>query len=145
METIIKAKCWFDNRWVRFNLTTGTYTNIMVFLNQMKLSFYADMPINFETLPKELHGKGTSVSLVDYLAKNEGDDYLILNFLIYFLNNLVDIRYTNGKKLNFSFVSGPEWQGLQLVVGDEVVIWISLDSRLYSYDDTILSCDMISI
>ncbi len=143
--TNIKAKCWANNRWVQFNLKPGIYTNVIVFLNEMKLSFLTTIPIDFTNIPIDLHGKGVSGNLINYLSNNDGNNILILNFLIYFLNEIIDVRYKNDDKIIFSFIEGPQWQGLQLIIEGEPIIWITLDSTYYSCDDYNLTCDMTKI
>jgi hypothetical protein len=137
----IKAKCWALDHWVRFTLKLDTYENIMTFLDESQLHFLAEEPLDFTTIPLGLHGNGSSYNLLGYLSNNTGYNTLVLNFLIYFLSTIIDIRYVDGEKIDFIFSEGPEWQNLQLVFEGGIVIFLTFDSTLYSWDDDVLTCD----
>ena len=111
----IKAKCWFDNQWVRFSLTTGSYRNIITFLDAQNLSFVTEIKLDFSKIPFELHGKGNSETLLQYLANNTDDDLLISQFLMYFLNITLNMRYYyENSPINFYFPENTSWQNFTI-------------------------------
>jgi hypothetical protein len=98
------AYLWVNTHEVKFTLKIGQYYNVIDFLNQNKLSFLITMPIDFSSVSPNLIGKGNPKNLSDYLAFNESNYILTLNFLNYFLNTICDFRYSsNNKKLVYVF------------------------------------------
>lgn len=76
----IKSTCWYYEHIVHFKLKTGIYENIVVFLIDNKISFLTTMDLDFTNIPINLHGKGNSKNLLDYLSKNKENFILIYNF-----------------------------------------------------------------
>jgi hypothetical protein len=93
VQKTIKAKCWSLDHWIIFKLRLGVYENIMMFLDEYQLHFLAEQRLDFTTIPLSLRGKGSSYNLIEYLSINNEDYNLLKNFLIYFLNIIVNIDY----------------------------------------------------
>lgn len=106
----MKAYCWYSDYWVKFTLNIGTYKNIIEFLKENRISFLANMEIDFTTIPNNLHGAGYSYNLYSYLANNIDDIELIIKFINYFISTLTQIKYAIGKKLIFTIVPELSWQ-----------------------------------
>jgi hypothetical protein len=142
----LKAKCWNGEYWIQFKLYLGIYENLITFLEVQKLFFLAEMKIDFSLIPIELHGKGQSENLLQYLANNGDNNVLISNFLLYFLNILTDMRYIDDTKIKFSFSEEGSWQTFQLTVGyPPIIIYLTCDSDQYTCDDEIITCDQTQI
>ena len=118
----VPAKFWYNEHWVEFQLFEGVYQNIITFLDAHSLSFLAEMGLNFESeIPITLHGKKTSVNLLDYLANNSDDGDLILRFIDYFLTTELDMRYQETEfvpaaRVNFKLIENAEWQNINLKI-----------------------------
>ena len=110
--TAIPAKVWIDNHWVFFSLIIGDYKNLISFLNTNELSFLTTLNIDFTNIPLNLHGKGVSNNLLNYLSNNSNDNFLIDQFLNYFLNKIIIISYSSGKKLNYKLNGDAKWQDM---------------------------------
>lgn len=109
-EEGIPAIFWNSTYWVKFRLKIGVYANFIEFLIEHQILFIAENSIDFTNIPISLHGYGTSGNLLEYIANNAEDTILIINFLNYFITTIVDFRYNNGKKLNYSFDYASTWQ-----------------------------------
>ena len=113
----IKSKCLINNNWVRFNLMTGIYENIIIFLESQNILFASEIKLDFSTIPIELHGKGRSYNLLEYLANNAYDNSLVSIFLQYFLTEILDIRYyITSEKVKFIFSEESNWQTYQIII-----------------------------
>jgi hypothetical protein len=112
----IKSTCWFNKHIVHFKLKTGKYENIIVFLNDNKISFFTTMELDFTNIPHNLHGKGNSKNLLDYLSKNNDNITLIYNFIEYFMKNIAKIKYNNGKLINYHISSNDNWENSQISI-----------------------------
>jgi hypothetical protein len=139
----IAAKCWVVDHWVRFNLYIGTYENIITFFDAQKLSFLTELEIDFTIVPLELHGRGQSITLLDYLANNGDNNTLVSKFLVYFLNTFTEMSYLNDTKMNFSLSEESSWQNFQITIDTPLptIIHITVDSDIYTCDDDIITCD----
>ncbi len=84
--TLIPSKVWVVDRWVTFSLNIGDYQNIIAFLDANGLSFLTLLSLDFTQIPSNLHGRGNSTNLLEYLSNNSDDNILINQFLNYFLN-----------------------------------------------------------
>ena len=102
---ITDAIFWNYTNWVKFRFDVGEYDNFLDFLNVNDISFIAELPIDFTNIPLTLHGKGRSKNLLEYFANNNDNSRLILNFLNYFIINMIKIRYYNGSSINFRILS----------------------------------------
>jgi hypothetical protein len=144
-----KAKCWVTDRWVKFTLTTGSYENIMVFLDAQKLLFLSDMELDFTTIPLVLHGRGYSKNLREYIANNDENTSLINRFIDYFLNIILDISYLDGSRVYLTINPNPDlntWQSLEIIIHiPEVTTNLTVDSTLFSVDDTTITSDQTVI
>ena len=118
--TLIPSKVWVVDRWVTFQLSIGVYQNIITFLNDNNLTFLTTLTLDFSQLPFALHGKGNSTNLLEYLSNNTDDNLLILQFLNYFIKNIVVISYSYGQKLNFNINIESDWQNMQMYVYDNI-------------------------
>jgi hypothetical protein len=141
----LRSKCWYVDHWVAFRLKKGFYINIMTFLSKCNILFLSEMSIDFSLVPVSLHGKGNSKNLVEYLSKNSDDVELIAKFLEYFLNVIVDMRSIDDRKIDFLIEESDEWQSLRIIFGNEIIVYITVDSDLYSCDQDILTCDQTEI
>jgi hypothetical protein len=117
----IKSTCWYSEHIVHFKLNTGIYENIIVFLNENNISFLTTMKLDFTNIPFNLHGKGNSENLLDYLSKNNKNVTLIYNFIEYFLKQIAKIKYSNGKFLNFYIDFNDNWENLQISIYDPYI------------------------
>lgn len=118
MDNLIStsAKFYHNNRWIKFRLNIGEYDNILDFLSKQNIYFLAEDKLDFTTIPTVLHGKGRSNNLLDYVSNNNDDPSLIFRFIDYFMSTLVDIRYSSGKRLNFSVSFSEMWQNMKMTV-----------------------------
>jgi hypothetical protein len=112
----IKSNCWFLDHNVKFKLETGIYQNIVDFLIVNNISFLTDMNIDFTIIPFNLHGKGNSKNLLDYISKNSENVALIKSFLEYFIIQIAKIKYYNGKLINFNFNITENWENMQITI-----------------------------
>ena len=112
---LIPSKVWLIDHWVKFNLISGNYQNIMIFFKYNKLNFLAEMKIDFSVIPISLHGKNNSVNIIEYLSNNSDNIILIYNFLNYFLTNIVILSYLSGQNCNFNFEIN-SWQNMNLII-----------------------------
>ena len=113
---LIPSKVWVVDRWVTFSLNIGNYQNIITFFDENGLSFLTMLSLDFSQYPISLHGKGNSTNLLEYLSNNTDNNSLILQFLNYFLKNIIIISYSSGQKLNFNLNSDTIWQNMTLNV-----------------------------
>ena len=114
------SKCWLNDHWHKFNLKTGLYQNVLVFLQDHNLmTVVGKLEIDFSKIPEQLHGK-TSRNLLEYLAKNESDYELVARFLYYFMNTYIDMRLMdyNDKRVRFTFSSGTSWKDMSFTIPD---------------------------
>lgn len=113
---MIQSKVWFNNNWVLFSLNINTYQNIITFLESNGLSFLTTMSLDFNTIPFVLHGKGNSKNLLEYLGNNTDNAILIKQFLVYFITDIVIMKYyLSGEKINFEFLDN-SWQDMSMLV-----------------------------
>jgi hypothetical protein len=117
----VPSKFWNVDHWVKFRLLTDTYENFIAFLNANGLSFLAQLELNFDNIPINLHGKGVSKNLEEFLSKNTDDVSLILRFLYYFITDIIDMRYNSGKKIIFHFFESSTWQSMNFDVSGPYV------------------------
>ena len=110
----IPASCLNIDHRVKFNLKLGIYQNIIAFLKDNNILFFSEMKLDFTQIPLELHGFGNSKNLIEYLANNNLDNILILNFLNYYLNSILKIEYTYKDDILFYFNLNNEWQNMNL-------------------------------
>lgn len=122
------SKCWLNDHWHKFNLKTGLYQNVLVFLQDHNLmTVIGKLEIDFSKIPEQLHGK-TSRNLLEYLAKNESDYELVARFLYYFMNTYIDMRLMdyNDKRVRFIFSSGTSWKDMSFTIPDIGTISITV-------------------
>jgi hypothetical protein len=112
----IKSNCWFSEHEVKFKLETGIYQNIIEFLIVNKISFLADMNLDFTIIPFNLHGKGNSKNLLDYISKNSENVILIKSFFEYFIIQIAKIKYDTGKLIKFNFNLTESWENMQISI-----------------------------
>jgi len=117
----IPSKFWNVDHWVKFRLIPDVYENFITFLNVQGLSFLTQLKLNFDNIPLSLHGSGASENLDEYLANNTSDVPLILRFLDYFMNTIIDMRYSSGKKVIFNFFESTDWQTMNVTVSGPYV------------------------
>ena len=145
----IKSKCFVNSHWIGFNLLIGSYDNIITFLDAQKLLFLSELYLDFSTIPFELHGKGHSSNLLQYLANNTDDNLLVSRFLEYFLNVTLDMRYLSGKKIDFILPEESNWQNFTVsilnpytttttttatpIIYGQSVMFIYQDNGIYKY------------
>ena len=157
----LKSKCWVNDHWINFDLMLGTYDNIITFLNAQKLSFLSEIHLDFSNIPLELHGKGNSINLLQYLANNTDDNALISRFLEYFLNMTLDMRYVSGKKIDFLFPEDSSWQNFTVsilnpyttttstttlapIISGESVMFIFKEDNIFKYKINNFTEDIIT-
>lgn len=115
MSSII-SYCLKSENWVKFRLNIGTYQNFLTFLYEHEISFLAEMKLDFTTIPLIYHGKGYSYNLLQYLANNVDNNELIINFLNYFITNIVKFKYYDGVPFAFIFSEASDWQNSNLEI-----------------------------
>ncbi len=92
----MKASLLYNNNRVQFRLIPGEYQNIIVFLETNNILFVSEMQLDFSKIPLQLHGRGNSNNLLEYLSNNNTDYNLLFNFLNYFISTIINIQYENG-------------------------------------------------
>ena len=141
----IQVKLWINDNWVKFKIEIKTYDNIMTFFQESNILFVSTMNIDFNSIPLELHGFGHSNNLLEYLSNNENNNNLISNFLTYFLNNLLNIKYLNGVNINFYFYN-EKWQNIKININklnNTIISYLTVDSELLTCDNYNITCDQI--
>ena len=126
----IKSTCWFSEHEVKFKLETGIYQNIIDFLIINNISFLAEMKLDFTTIPINLHGKGNSRNLLDYISKNSENVVLIKSFLEYFMIQIAKIKY-NDKLIIFYFNLIDSWDNMQLSIFDPFIPTTTTTTTLF--------------
>jgi hypothetical protein len=119
----LPALFWNSTHYVKFKIKVGFYTNFLEFLIEHKISFLADILIDFTKIPLSLHGYGLSTNLKEYLANNAENTALIINFLNYFITTIADFKYSSGKKLNYdlSYDYFLTWQDTPFYANDNYI------------------------
>ena len=91
-QMVIESLVWVSDHWVKFRLILVNYENIIMFLEYHGLSFLSTMDLDFTKIPFLLHGKGNSKNLLQYLANNTDNNYLIFQFIEYFIIYLIQMK-----------------------------------------------------
>lgn len=112
----MKASLLYNNNRVHFNLIPNNYQNIIVFLETNNILFVSEMQLDFSKIPLQLHGRGNSNNLLDYLSNNNNDYNLLFNFLNYFIMIIINVQYESGNNLIFSFLENVGWQEMMMFV-----------------------------
>jgi len=107
---------WNASKWINFKLKIGVYQNIFTFFNDNSISFVTSIPLDYSKIPKELYGNGMCKNLLEYVDRNNND--LIVKFLNYFIVSLLQIKNTNGNKLNYNFSESSSWKDSTFEVYD---------------------------
>lgn len=97
--TVTPAKFYYNNDWVKFSLIIGEYDNLLDFLNSHNLLFLENMKIDFTKIPTYLHGRGNSITLLDYFANNTNDVTLLFTFSHYFIDSIIKLKYESDEYL----------------------------------------------
>jgi hypothetical protein len=112
----MKASLLYNNNRVQFRLIPGEYQNIIVFLETNNILFVSEMQLDFSKIPLQLHGRGNSNNLLEYLSNNNTDYNLLFSFLNYFISNVINIQYENGHNIIFSFLENVKWQNMMMFI-----------------------------
>lgn len=118
----VNATCLYTDNRVKFQLNTGSYQNIITFLESNNILFLAKQKIDFSEVPTTLHGKGKSENLLEYLSNNNKNDELLLKFMNYFISIKSNIKYYPDKKLNFKFDENSGWQNIKIEIFEPIPI-----------------------
>jgi len=132
-----QARLWINNTWIYFNVKFKLYNNIIIFLDENKLSFVKYNYINFNKIPKQLHGYGKSTNLIEYLTNNNHNNKIIISFLNFFIQSL-KFSYRDGSKMKISLTNNNDWRTSQIKVSYQ-------DIKILTVDITSLRVDMTSI
>ena len=133
----IQSKLWVNDHWIRFRLIIGDHKNIITFLESNNILFLSELKLDFSTIPFELHGKGNSKNLLEYLSNNVDNNSLISKFLDYFLNKTLNIKYyENEENVNFVFSEDTDWQFFQIVVNPPKQITITTTTTTTTIPET---------
>lgn len=131
------AKCLYNDKWVKFTIQYGRYSNFIDFLKQNKIEFLSSMKLNFNEIPRSYHGNGNCDNLLTYLSNNVDNDVLIADFITYFFYNITKIQNRNGSKLIFYIIPNNDWTKQQVIISNVAPqIYISVDSTQIYCDDT---------
>lgn len=108
----LPAIFWNSTNWVKFRLKIGLYVNFLEFLIDHDIYFLAEIPIDFTNIPISLHGFGVSKNLLEYIANNNENTDLIIEFINYFITTITNFKYISGEKLNYeiTYDSFLTWQ-----------------------------------
>lgn len=116
----MKASLLHSNNYrVNFTLMTGEYQNIMVFMYDHDIKFASEMLLDFSKIPIQLHGRGNSHNLIEYLSNNNDNNTLLFDFLNYFIHDVIDIKYENGNHINFTIIKNVKWQNMIIIISSQ--------------------------
>ena len=111
----IDSLVWASDRWIKFKLDIGIYENIITFFDSQGLLFLTTLELDFTKIPFSLHGKGDSKNLLQYLSNNKDDENLILKFIEYFMDNIIQIKYYySGERVLFKLTESEKWQNINI-------------------------------
>jgi len=117
----IPAYCFADHK-INFNLGICLYQNIITFLEENNILFLSNMKLNFDLIPLELHGKGNSSNLLEYLSKNDNEN--IYKFINYFLFDIIKID-TYNSDIFFEIKMKSDWQNINITVFEKYITTIA--------------------
>jgi len=135
-----QAKVWINNNWINFKIKTGSHTNIITFLDNSKLSFIKEFPIDFNKIPIPIRGNGKSQNLLEYLSNNSSNMNLIQSFLLYFIY-LLDFRYIDDAKIKIKIKNNLNWKISNIIVETKSRASITVDTTLITADTTLITAD----
>lgn len=140
-----EAKLFINNKWTHFVEKSGTYDNILAYLDNNNISFVKSNYIDFNTIPKQYHGVGFSRNLLDYISNNSNNNNLIFSFINYYFNKL-QIKYTDGTifKLNVDMTDNWKTSKIRVFYNQRPIITISSDQTIYTVDNYNVKTDMNS-
>lgn len=134
------ARFWINNKWIHFRVTFGTYTNFITFLDNNNISIIKENKIDFDKVPKSLHGYGHSRNLLEYIANNKSNNNLIILFLNYYLGTL-NFSYPDGKKVKISIINSNDWKTSKIIVIYQSVKSLTADLNTITADNTTITAD----
>lgn len=110
------GEVWLIDHWIKFDIQIIVYQNIITFLEAGKLLFLTTIEIDFTQIPLYLHGRGNSNNLNEYLANNNDNSILILQFIDYFITIIHKFKYSSGQNLSFELIENDKWQNINLII-----------------------------